>query len=124
MNKGIVTVDAYMDTIENLDFRREIDRLRAIIRQELPEAIEVISYGMPMFKFHGMVVGLACFKQHCSSFPGHTVAEFSNDLKGFKTSAGTIQFTPDHPIPDELVKSIVQSRVKQNLEIARSKGKI
>jgi uncharacterized protein YdhG (YjbR/CyaY superfamily) len=94
-------------------------RLRAVILSVVPkEATEVISYGMPMFKFNGMLVGYAAFKKHCSLFPtGSGVLDrFEKELKGFRTSKGTIQFPPDEPLPDALVKKIVRARVKENRE--------
>jgi uncharacterized protein YdhG (YjbR/CyaY superfamily) len=94
-------------------------RLRAVILSAVPkEATEVISYGMPMFKFNGMLVGYAAFKKHCSLFPtGSGVLDrFDNELKGHRTSKGTIQFPPDKPLPDALVKRIVRARVKENRE--------
>jgi uncharacterized protein YdhG (YjbR/CyaY superfamily) len=93
--------------------------LRAVILSVVPkEATEAISYGMPMFKFNGMLVGYAAFKKHCSLFPtGSGVLDrFEKELKGFRTSKGTIQFSPDEPLPDALVKKIVRARVKENRE--------
>jgi uncharacterized protein YdhG (YjbR/CyaY superfamily) len=93
--------------------------LRAVILSVVPkEATEEISYGMPTFKFNGMLVGYAAFKKHCSLFPtGSGVLDrFEKELKGFRTSKGTIQFSPDEPLPDALVKKIVRERVKENRE--------
>jgi uncharacterized protein YdhG (YjbR/CyaY superfamily) len=93
--------------------------IRAVIRSVVPvETTEVISYGMPMFKFNGMLVGYAAFKNHCSLFPtGSGVLDrFEKELKGYRTSKGTIQFPPDKPLPAGLVKKIVRARVKENKE--------
>ena len=82
------------------------------------EATEVVSYGIPMFKYNGMLVGYAAFKSHCSLFPtGSGVLDrFEKELKGYRTSKGTIQFPPDKPLRDALVKKIVKARVKENEE--------
>ena len=93
--------------------------LRAVILSVVPkETTEVISYGIPMFKFNGMLVGYAAFKKHCSLFPtGSGVLDrFEKELKGYRTSKGTIQFPADEPLPDALVKKIVRARVKENRE--------
>lgn len=58
----------------------------------------------------------------CSFFPGTTVAEFADRLRGFKTSKGTIQFTPDHPLPEDLVRAIVRRRIEANDTRAASRG--
>lgn len=79
---------------------------------------EVISYGIPMFKFNGMLVGYAAFKNHCSLFPtgSGVIEKFAKELKGYSTSRGTIQFPSDKPLPDALVKKIVKARVAENRE--------
>lgn len=125
MRKGITvsTVDEYLELVESDEARDALTSLRKIIRDEIPFAEEVISYGMPMFKFHGMVVGFAAFKKHCSLFPGHTVSDFADQLADFKTSKGTVQFMPDKPIPESLVREIVRTRAKENAEIALEKKK-
>src|SRR5215472_6104946 len=96
-----------------------LKHIRAVIKSVVPkETTEVISYGIPMFKFNGMLVGYAAFKKHCSLFPtGSGVIErFAKELKGYSTSRGTIQFPPDKPLPDALVKKIVKARVAENRE--------
>jgi uncharacterized protein YdhG (YjbR/CyaY superfamily) len=93
--------------------------IRAVIRSVVPaEATEVISYGMPMFKYNGMLVGYAAFKNHCSLFPtgSGVIEKFAKELKGYATSRGTIQFPSDKPLPDALLKKIVKARVKENRE--------
>ena len=80
-----------------------------------PEATETISYGMPAFKYKGVLVWFAAFSKHCSLFPTASVVEaFKNELKGFSTSKGTIHFPADKPLPTALVKRLVKARVAQN----------
>jgi uncharacterized protein YdhG (YjbR/CyaY superfamily) len=109
------SVDQYLSAIDWQEARVALARLRQIIGEEAPEAKECISYGMPGYKLNGYLLGFAAFKNHCSLFPGGTAEDFAADLKGFKTSKGTIQFTPDQPIPEEIVRKIVRARVAANL---------
>ena len=106
--------------IANLPLEQQIalERVRQIIKNTVPEAIEFISYKMPAYHCHGMIGGFAAFKYHCSFFPWNakTIEDFATELKEFKTSAGTIQFTPDKPIPEELLQKILRYRVAGNLE--------
>lgn len=106
--------------IANLPLEQQIalERVRQIIKKTVPEAIEFISYKMPAYHCHGMIGGFAAFKNHCSFFPWNakTIEDFATELKDFKTSAGTIQFTPDKPIPEELLQKILRYRVAGNLE--------
>jgi len=99
--------------------RSTLKHIRAVIRSVVPkETTEVISYGMPTFKYNGMLVAYAAFKKHCSLFPtGSGVLDrFEKELQGYRTSKGTIQFPSDKPLPDALVKKIVRARVKENKE--------
>jgi uncharacterized protein YdhG (YjbR/CyaY superfamily) len=96
--------------------RGTLNRVRAAIRSAVPrEASETISYGMPAFKHNGVLVWFAAFKDHCSFFPTAAVIEaFKEELKGYPTSKGTIQFPTDKPLPAALVKKLVKARVAQN----------
>jgi uncharacterized protein YdhG (YjbR/CyaY superfamily) len=109
------SVDEYLAAVASDEARAALSELRATIRSEVPEAEEVISYGIPTFKLNGFIVSFAAFKNHCSFFPGHTVRDFAGELTGFKTSKGTIQFLPNKPLPEALVRAIVRARVTENL---------
>ena len=120
MKRGAVakTVDEYLSKTPE-PAQSTLRHVRSVIRSAVPkETTEVISYGIPMFKFNGMLVGYAAFKNHCSLFPtgSGVIDKFAKDLKGYSTSRGTIQFPPDKPLPDALVKKIVKARVAENRE--------
>lgn len=95
-----------------------LENLRQIIKEEVPDAEERISYNMPAYYYHGMLLGFAAFKNHCSFLPwdGNTTTKFAKELKGFKTSAGAIQFTVENPLPKKLIIKLIQKRVKDNLK--------
>jgi len=110
------TVDEYLAGIPE-PAHSTLKHVRAVIRSVVPkETTEVISYGIPMFKFNGMLVGYAAFKKHCSLFPtgSGVLDQFEKELRGYRTSKGTIQFPSDKPLPDALVKKIVKARVREN----------
>jgi uncharacterized protein YdhG (YjbR/CyaY superfamily) len=112
------TVDEYLANLPE-PARSTLTHIRAVIKSVVPkETTEVISYRIPMFKYNGMLVGYAAFAKHCSLFPtGSGVIEmFAKELKGYKTSRGTIQFPSDKPLPDTVLKKIVKQRVKENRE--------
>lgn len=115
MREKSASVDEYLAKVTSEEVVETLGKLRAIIRDEAPEAEEVISYGIPMYKCNGMVIGFAAFKNHCSLFPGHTVRDFSEELKGYKTSKGTIQFPHGKPPPESLVRALVRARLAENL---------
>ena len=70
---------------------------------------------MPTFKLNDNLVHFAAYKKHVGFYPGSSAIEaFKNELSTFKTSKGTVQFRLDKPIPFDLVKKIVEFRVKAN----------
>ena len=112
--KGPATVDEYLADLPEKE-RTVLSNLRKTIKATAPKADEVIGYGMPGYKYHGMLVYFAAFKNHCSFFPGTSMLEqFGKEVEPYKTSKGTLQFTVDKPIPVTLVKKIVKQRMKQN----------
>jgi uncharacterized protein YdhG (YjbR/CyaY superfamily) len=111
------SVDEYMSALP-VDVQQVLEKIRSTIKTAAPKAEEVISYQMPGYKYHGMLVYFAAFKDHCSLFPASkkVLEVFKDELKSFKTFGGTIHFTKDHLLPVKLVKQIVQYRVKENEE--------
>lgn len=96
--------------------KASLERLRAIVTGVATDATETISYGMPTYKWQGKtLVHFAAFKNHCSLFPasGNVFEAFDDDLADFKTSKGTIQFAPEHELPEALVRKILEVRMKE-----------
>lgn len=108
------TIDEYFAAVPK-PARGALNQIRAAIRSAVPrDATEVISYGIPAFKHKRVLVWFAAFSNHCSLFPGSSVIEaFQNELQGFSTSKGTIQFPLDKPLPTTLIKKLVSARVSQ-----------
>ncbi len=115
------TVDEYLARLPEPS-RGALQRVRMIVRDVIPpEATEAISYGIPTFKYNGMLMSFAAFSDHCSVFPGAgPIEEFQKDLKNFRTAKGTIQFAPEKPLPSSLLKKLVKARMEEN---ERKKGK-
>jgi len=107
-------VDEYLARVPE-PARSTLNKIRAVIRSAAPpETTETISYGIPAFKYKGVLVWYAAFSDHCSLFPTAAVIEmFKKDLQGFVTSKGTLQFPTDRPLPSAVVKKIVKARVEQ-----------
>jgi uncharacterized protein YdhG (YjbR/CyaY superfamily) len=109
------TIDEYLNRVPE-PARTTLNKIRAVIRSAAPpEATEKISYGIPTFKYKGMLASFAAFSDHCSLFPGAgPTVEFKNELKNFQTSKGTIRFTPDKPLPTSLLKKLIKARIREN----------
>jgi len=96
-----------------------LQHIRQVIKSVVPkETTEVISYGIPMFKYKGMLVAYAAYAKHCSLFPtgSGVIEKFSKELKHYSTDKGTIRFQADTPLPDALIKKIVKTRIAENRE--------
>lgn len=110
------TMDEYIDL-----FSGEIaDKLLAIkktIKEAAPQAEETINYGIPTFTLNGNLVHFAAFKSHIGFYPTPSAIEqFKSELLEYKTAKGSIQFPLDKPLPMQLIRKIVEYRVKVNLE--------
>jgi uncharacterized protein YdhG (YjbR/CyaY superfamily) len=101
-----------------------LTKVRLAISAAAPEAQEVISYGMPAFRRHGILVYFAAFKNHIGLYPpilGDATLEKA--LAPYAGPKGNLKFPLDQPIPCVLIKRIVRLRVKQDLARASAKGK-
>jgi uncharacterized protein YdhG (YjbR/CyaY superfamily) len=108
------TIDEYLRTVPE-PARATLEKLRKVIKSAAPKATEVISYQMPGFRYQGMLVYFAAFKNHCSLFPGSAVmASHVEELKAYETSKGTIRFPIDKPLPAALVRKLVKARIADN----------
>lgn len=99
-----------------------LDKIRSIIRNAAPEATECISYRMPAFKLNGMLCWYAVFKEHYSLFVReNTIAAFSEKLKAYYTSRGTIRFPKDEKVPVKLISEIIKYQKSENLKKSKLK---
>jgi uncharacterized protein YdhG (YjbR/CyaY superfamily) len=99
------------------NIQKLLQQLRLIITQAAPEATEVISYGMPAFKHHNVLVYYAAHKEHIGFYPtSKPIVVFKKELAKYKTSKGAIQFPLDKPLPVSLIKKIIKFRVNDVLK--------
>lgn len=115
------TIDEYIADFPP-ETQERMQLLRATIKATAPEAVEVISYGMPAFKWNGILVYFAGYKNHIGFYATPTAnSEFKKDLSVYKIGKGSIQFPLDQPLPLELVTRIVEYRLEINAEKAAKK---
>ena len=116
MGSAASDVDAYLAKVPE-PARTTLEKVRATIRSAVPaEATEGLSYGMPAFRYKGALVAYAAFTDHCSFFPMNAslIDKMQDELKGYRTSKGTLQFPLDKPLPAALVKKMVKARMAEN----------
>ena len=99
--------------------RDALQSVRETIAAALPEAEEVIKYGIPTFAIDGKgVIGFDGFKKHNSIFPysGSMNQRFKEELKDYDQTKASIHFDIDKPFPKGLLKKIIKERLKQMAE--------
>ena len=107
-------VDEYLRGLEEPK-RSTLQALRRTILEIVPDAEEVISYGVPAFRVRGATVaGFAAFKNHLSYLPfsGSVLEQLSDDLAGYTMTKSALHFPVDRPLPKTLVKKLVAVRLR------------
>ncbi len=109
-------IDSYLASVEEPK-RSTLEVLRRSILDVVPDAEQCISYGMPAFKVHGKTIaGFAAFKDHLSYLPhsGSVLGELGDDLASYRSTKGSLHFAVDQPLPDDLVRRLVETRMRQS----------
>ncbi len=115
------SVDAYIKGFP-APTRKLLEALRATIRDAAPDADEVIAYGMPAYRQGGPLVYFAGYAGHIGFYPTSTgIAAFVDELAGFTSSKGAVQFPLDAPLPLELVRRMVHWKLAEVTTAAKKK---
>jgi uncharacterized protein YdhG (YjbR/CyaY superfamily) len=108
-------IDDYLDGLPP-EQRAAFERVRAVVVGAVPEAEEGRSYGMPAFLYEGRpLLGFRAAKAHLSVFPfsPDAVDAVKDRLGGFDLAKGTIRFSPEHPVPDDVLADLVRARARE-----------
>ncbi len=113
----MTVIDDYLQKIEPTK-RRELERIRRIAKRVVPDAAEVISYGMPTLQHKGQsFLGFNIHTNHIGIYPygGEEITVFKDKLTklhyGFSKGAIRVQF--DSPFPEALLEEIITHRIKR-----------
>lgn len=116
-------IDAYIAATQEPSQSR-LHALRELIRQEAPEAVERMAYGMPTWHQGQNLVHIGAQAHHVGLYPGPQAIEaFAQELREFPTSKGAIRLLHDRDLPLELVRLIVRYCVAQARMRAKPAGK-
>ena len=116
-------IDAYIAGFPE-DIQQILQKVRTTIREAAPQAQETIKYQIPTFTLHGNLVHFAGYKKHIGFYPTPSgIEKFQQELSAYKSAKGSVQFPLDRPIPYDLIRKIVEFRVKENLEKVTTKKK-
>lgn len=118
------TVDQYINSFPQ-HIQVMLQEIRSVIKANAVEAEELISYNIPAFKFHGMLIFYSAYTNHISlSIPPSKVYEaFKDKLSVYKVSKSAIQLPLNQPIPIKLIAALTEFRMKENAENASLKSK-
>jgi len=90
-------------------------RIREIVRAAAPDAEETISYKMPAFRRHGILIYFAAFKHHIGIFPPIAGDQGLDEaLAPYRGSKGNLRFPLNEPIPYDLIDRIARLRARQD----------
>jgi uncharacterized protein YdhG (YjbR/CyaY superfamily) len=109
-------VPAYIASVR-AEARPALRQLRKEIRTTMPEAEELISYGVPAYKVNGrLVLGFGAAKAHCSVYvmSPAVMRSFAARLRKYKVTKGAIRFLPEMPLPASLIRALVKARLAEN----------
>jgi len=110
------TIDEYIAQFPE-DVQQILVKIRAVIKESAPEAVEKISYQMPGFYLNGFLVSFAVWKHHIGFYPRSSGMEASiEELSAYKGTKGSVHFPLDKPMPYELMGKLVKIRVAENLK--------
>jgi uncharacterized protein YdhG (YjbR/CyaY superfamily) len=111
----VPVVDDYFESLD-ASTRAAFEHIRSLALDIVPEAEQGMSYGMAALRYKQKpLLGFVATKRHLSVFPfsSRVVEEVSDRLSGFELSKGTIRFTVDRPLPDDVVRDVVTLRVEE-----------
>lgn len=106
-------IDDYLAKLPD-DQRAALEHVRSLVRRLAPDAVESMSYGMPVLKQDGRaLIWFAGWKEHCAIYPltDAFLAEHPDELAGFVQTKGSLHFTPQVSLPDSLLEKIVRARL-------------
>nr|WP_067062879.1 DUF1801 domain-containing protein [Mucilaginibacter sp. L294] len=99
--------------------QKRLQQIREVIKKAVPQAQEVISYGMPAYKINTVLVYFAGWDKHIGFYPGAgAIAHFKDDLAIYKGAKGSVQFPLDETLPVDMINKIVAYRIKEDEERA------
>ena len=106
--------------------QRALRTLRSVIRKALPDAEEVISYGIPAYKLHGyVVIYFAGWRQHYSIYPinARRIALLKPTSASYEVNdKGTIRFPLDQRVPIKFIADIAKFRAREVAEHAMTRA--
>lgn len=112
------TIDDYIASQPEA-VRKALHELRSIIKEAVPDAVEILNYKIPAFNLvpngkRDQQIMMAGYARFVGFYPFPTTMEkFADELKGFKQGKGSVQFPLDKPLPRDLIIRMVKFRKEE-----------
>ncbi|MGN8059625.1 iron chaperone [Pedobacter sp. 22163] len=114
-------IDQYIANFP-IETQKLLQQIRETIHKAVPEAKEVISYGMPAFKQNTVLIYFAGYAKHIGFYPtGSGIEAFKEEFAQYKWSKGAVQFPLNKPLPLDLITRITKFKAERDLEKAKKK---
>ena len=112
MNKNTPSVDDYINQFSGEALTR-LKRMRALVKENAPDAVESVSYGLVGYKLHKKpLLYFGGFEKHIGLYATPNAHEsFAQEFSIYKQGKGSVQFPHTLPLPEDLVKRVIKHRV-------------
>ena len=115
------TIDDYISS-QPVEVQKVLQELRAIIKEAVPDAVEILNYKVPSFTLvtggkRDQQIMMAGYAKFVGFYPfPTTIAAFSDELKDFKQGKGSVQFPLNKPLPKDLIVRMIKFRKEEILK--------
>jgi uncharacterized protein YdhG (YjbR/CyaY superfamily) len=117
------TIDEYIAQFPR-EVQSKLQKIRRAIRKEIPQAEEAIKYRIPTFVFNGNLIHFAAFRSHIGVYPApRSDPKLAKELARYGGGKGTLQLPLDQPIPLDLIRRIVHTRVREQRRLVAEREK-
>jgi uncharacterized protein YdhG (YjbR/CyaY superfamily) len=106
-------IDGYLAKLP-ADQHELLEGLRTRVHRLVPDLTETMSYGMPALRHErGVLLWFAGWKHHCAIYPltDAFLAANIHELEGYGRTKGSLHFTSEMPLPDELLDRLIRARL-------------
>jgi len=108
-------VDEYIAALSGPN-KAEFVRIGRIVQEIVPQVEQGVSYAMPAYLYKGkaLLSTMVC-KKHLGMYPysGKVIAALQDLLQDFVTTTGSIHFSAEHPLPEELIRRVIEGRMRE-----------
>jgi uncharacterized protein YdhG (YjbR/CyaY superfamily) len=114
MAEQVATLDEYIASRPD-DVQEILREIRSRLRMAVPEAGEMISYGIPTMTLHGRhLVYFSAWKHHIAVYPVPAAdIAFEQEIAPYRAGKGTLRFPLRKPMPYDLIQRVAALLAEQ-----------